>query len=73
MGGDGARLIATDRPPPFRIENLGSWARLDDRDAMVTITCATPWLQSRASVPLLGATSLSGLEECYDLLAISIL
>src|SRR5262245_29693551 len=35
MEGDRARLSVTDRPAPFRIENLGSWARLDDGDAHV--------------------------------------
>jgi hypothetical protein len=33
MEGYRERLIATDRPRPFRIENLGSWASLDDGDA----------------------------------------
>jgi hypothetical protein len=28
----GVRWTETDRPAPFRIENLGSWARLDDGD-----------------------------------------
>jgi hypothetical protein len=32
MERDRARLPATDRPRPFRFENLGSWARLDDGD-----------------------------------------
>jgi hypothetical protein len=36
-----ARLIATDRPPPFRLENLGSWGRLDDGDASVNARHAT--------------------------------
>jgi predicted nucleic acid-binding protein len=41
MEGDRARLSATDRPPQFRIEDLGSWARLDDGDAPVNARHAT--------------------------------
>src|SRR5262245_34742085 len=36
-----ARLGATDRPAPFRIENLGSWASLDDGDDSVSACHAT--------------------------------
>jgi len=36
MEDDPARLSVTDRPAPFRFENLGSWASLDDGDAFAS-------------------------------------
>src|SRR5262245_8636156 len=38
---DWARLSATGRPVPFRIENLGSWASLDDGDVSANARHAT--------------------------------
>jgi hypothetical protein len=41
-----------DSNPCFQIENLGSWASLDDGDAMTTLTYAVPPGKVEGPVPL---------------------
>jgi hypothetical protein len=41
-----------DSNPCFQIENLGSWASLDDGDATLTLTYTTPSGKAEGSVPL---------------------
>src|SRR5262245_7509037 len=66
MEGYLARLIATDRPPAFRLENLGSWARLDDGDVFVNARHATlsePSLQCKRQANLRVARRRSGITS----------